>query len=165
MVGFARFAALRMPSEIADLRWSDFKDDFKIVTIRASKTGTTRSVPVMRRLRALLLEEAVPADTSEFVFPRLRQYPSLSTAMRRIIRRSGIKNYARALYALRGSCITDWTKKFPSIAGVASWAGHTIPVMTRYYIRNQSDDSALLAASSEETGDESEGGAAVVKAA
>jgi integrase len=165
MVGFARFAALRMPSEIADLRWSDFKDDFKIVTIRASKTGTTRSVPVMRRLRALLLEEAVPTDTSEFVFPRLRQYPSLSTAMRRIIRRSGIKNYARALYALRGSCITDWTKKFPSIAGVASWAGHTIPVMTRYYIRNQSDDSALLAASSEETGDESEGGAAVVKAA
>jgi integrase len=165
MVGFARFAALRMPSEIADLRWSDLKDDFKIVTIRASKTKTSRSVPVMRRLRALLLEEAVPADTSEFVFSRLRQYPSLSTAMRRIIRKSGVKNYARALHTLRGSCITDWTEKFPSIAEVASWAGHTIPIMTRYYLRMQSDDSALRAAASEEMEDESEGGAAVVKAA
>jgi integrase len=165
MVGFARFAALRLPSEISDLRWSDFKSDFKVVCIRASKTGNARSVPVMPPLRQLLLEDSVPSDTSEFVFPRLRRHPSLSTTMRRIIGRSGIKNYPRALHALRGSCITDWSKAYPSIAEVASWAGHTIPVMTRYYLRTQSDDSALRAASSAEMGAESEGGAAVVKAA
>jgi integrase len=167
MVGFARFAALRLPSEISDLRWSDFKDDFKTVDIRASKTRSARSVPVMPRLRELLLEEPVPSDRYEFVFPRLRRHPSLSTTMRRIIRKSGIKNYPRALHALRGSCITDWSKKYPSIAGVASWAGHTIPVMTRYYLRIQADDSALRAASaaySEDSG-APEGGAVVVEAA
>lgn len=167
MVGFARFAALRLPSEISDLRWSDFKNDFKTVDIRSSKTGSARSVPVMPRLRQLLLEEPVPSDRSEFVFSRLRRHPSLSTTMRRIIRKSGIKNYPRALHALRGSCITDWSKEYPSIAEVASWAGHTIPVMTRYYLRVQADDSALRAASAAhaEVSGESEGGAAVVKAA
>jgi integrase len=167
MVGFARLAALRLPSEIAVLRWGDFKNDFKVVTIRSSKTGTSRSVPVMPRLREILLEDAVPYDLSEFVFPRLRRHPSLSMTMRRIIRRSGIKNYPRALHALRGSCITDWSKAYPSIAEVASWAGHTIPVMTRYYLRVQADDSALRAAAAAhaEASRESEGGAGAVRAA
>jgi integrase len=146
MVGFARFAALRLPSEISDLCWRDFESDFKVVRIRAAKTGIARSVPVMPRLRDLLLEESVPSDLSEFVFSRLRRHPSLSTTMRRIIRKSGIKNYPRALHTLRGSCITDWSKKYSSLPLVASWAGHTIPVMTRYYLRNQADDSALAAA-------------------
>ena len=167
MVGFARLAALRFPSEIAVLRWGDFKDDFKVVTIRSSKTGTSRSVPVMPRLREILLEDAIPYDLSEFVFPRLRRHPSLSTTMRRIIRRSGIKDYPRALHALRGSCITDWSKAYPSIAEVASWAGHTIPVMTRYYLRVQAYDSALRAAAAAhaEASRESEGGAGAVRAA
>jgi integrase len=167
MVGFARFAALRLPSEISDLRWGDFKNDFKVVCIRASKTGNARSVPVMPSLRQLLLEDSVPSDPSEFVFPRLRRHPSLSMTMRRIIRRSGIKNYPRALHALRASCITDWSKAYPSIAEVASWAGHTIPVMTRYYLRVQADDSALRAAAAAhaEASSESEGGAGAVRAA
>jgi integrase len=146
MVGFARFAGLRMPSEIRELRWSDFKHDLAVVEIHATKTDKPRSVPVMPSLRELLLEEQPPSDESEFVFPRLRQYPSLSTAMRRIIRKSGIKSYPRALHTLRRSCITDWVSVHTTIAEVAEWAGHGVPVMTKHYLSNQSDQSALLAA-------------------
>jgi integrase len=167
MVGFARFAGLRMPSEIRELRWSNFANDFQVVKIYAPKTRRFREVPVMGDLYALLREDVIPHDRSEFVFPRLRSYPSLSTAMRRIIRRSCIEDYPRALHNLRGSCITDWVGCHKSIAEVAGWAGHSVQVMTRHYLRAQSRESALRAAadSQEAVRQRPEGGAGAVKAA
>lgn len=82
LIGFARFAALRIPSEIRELRWSDFDRWLRVFKVYAPKTGRFRSVPVMKSLHDLLLEADIPLDRSEYVFPRLRLYPSLSTAMR-----------------------------------------------------------------------------------
>lgn len=167
LVSLARFAALRIPSEIQELRWSDFEEDFRVVKIHAPKTGSQRIVPVMRELYEVLQEQCVPNDRSEFVFPCLRRYPSLSTAMRRIIRRSGVEDYPRALHNLRGSCVTDWVSRHKSIAEVAGWAGHSVQVMTRHYLRAQSQESALRAAadSQQAVRQRPEGGAGVVKAA
>lgn len=167
MVGFARFAGLRMPSEIREIRWSDFKHDFEVLEIHATKTEKPRSVPVMPSLRELLLEEQPPSDESQYVFPRLRQYPSLSTRMRRIIRKSGIRSYPRALHTLRRSCITDWVSENATIAEVAEWAGHGIPVMTKHYLTSQSDQSALRAAKAarQAVQEERDGGAESVRAA
>lgn len=167
MVGFARFAAFRMPSEISQLRWSNFGNDFNTVEVFAPKTSKWRTVPVMPELRELLLQTGVPSDLSEFVFPRLRMYPSLSTLMRRVIRRSGISEYPRALHNLRSSCITDWVRQHDSIAEVAEWSGHSVPVMTRHYIVRESKDSALRAAKAAQrvASRDSGGGAETVKAA
>ena len=167
LVSLSRFAGLRIPSEIQELRWSDFEEDLRVVKIYAPKTGRFRTVPVMSALYEVLKEESIPQDRSEFVFPRLRRYPSLSTAMRRIIRRSGVKDYPRALHNLRGSCITDWVSLHKSIAEVAGWAGHSVQVMTRHYLRAQSQESALRAAtdSQEAVRERPEGGAGSVRAA
>jgi integrase len=169
MVAFGRYAALRIPSEIAEMRWSDFKHDFGIVVVHGTKTGSIRKVPVMPSLRDLLLSGGVPSDLSQYVFPRLRRYPSLSTAMRRIIKRSGVEDYPCALHSLRKSCITDWLKQYPDrgIPEIASWAGHCIAVMTKHYLHVQSEDSALLAARDAQADAErgAAGGAGAVKAA
>jgi integrase len=167
LIGFARFAALRIPSEIRELRWSDFDKELRVFKVYAPKTGRFRSVPVMKHLHDLLLEADIPLDRSDYVFPRLRLYPSLSTAMRRIIRNAGITDYPRALHSLRGSCISEWVETHKSIPEVASWAGHSIPVMTRHYLRRQSLESALRAAdlSRAEAQKPDEGGAESVRAA
>jgi len=167
LIGFARFAALRIPSEIRELRWSDFDRELRVFKVYAPKTGRFRSVPVMKPLHDLLEEADIPMDRSEYVFPRLRRYPSLSTAMRRIIRNAGITDYPRALHSLRGSCISEWVESHKSIPEVASWAGHSIPVMTRHYLRRQSLESALRAAdlSRAEVRKPDEGGAESVIAA
>jgi integrase len=167
LVSLGRFAGLRIPSEIKELRWSNFEEDFRVMRIHAPKTGKSRIVPVMGDLYEVLREDQIPHDASEFVFPRLRRYPSLSTAMRRIIRKSGVEDYPRALHNLRGSCITDWVSEHKSIAEVAGWAGHSVQVMTKHYLRAQSQQSALRAATDSQgtVRQRPEGGAGAVKAA
>jgi integrase len=152
MVGLARFAGLRMPSEICDLRWSDFDSATRVLAIRSPKTahhksGGLRRVPVFPVLMRLLEEHRAIAGDLEYVLPQLRHYPSLSTRMRRVIRQSGITDYPRALHNLRLSCISDWViAERRDLVTVAEWSGHSIQIMTQHYLRQINADSASRAA-------------------
>ena len=152
MVGLARFAGLRMPSEIHDLRWSDFDAAALTLKIRSPKTahhkaGGVRRVPVFPLLMRLLEEHRVTAGDSEYLMPTLRGYPALSVRMRRIIRQSGITDYPRAMHNLRLSCISEWVVgERRDLVTVAEWAGHTIQIMSQHYLRQINADSASRAA-------------------
>ena len=152
MVGLARFAGLRTPSEIADLRWSDFDSASRTLRIRSPKTahhadGGIRKVPVFPILMDLLEDQRACSGLSEHLLPNLRHYPSLSTRMRRIIRSAGMFQYPRALHNLRLSCISEWVLvDRRDLVTVAEWAGHTIQVMTRHYLKQIHADSASQAA-------------------
>jgi integrase len=152
MVGLARFAGLRTPSEIADLRWSDFDSVNRTLRIRSPKTahhadGGIRKVPVFPILMDLLADQRVNSDQIEYLLPTLRRYPSLSTRMRRIIKDAGIHQYPRALHNLRLSCISEWVLvDRRDLVTVAEWAGHTIQIMTRHYLKQIHADSASQAA-------------------
>lgn len=152
MVGLARFAGLRMPSEIRDLRWSDFDTAGRTLTIRSPKTahhkaGGVRRVPVFPLLIRLLEEHRVSAGDSEYLMPTLRGYSALSVRMRRVIRHSGITDYPRAMHNLRLSCISEWVvAERRDLVTVSEWAGHTIQIMSQHYLRQINADSASRAA-------------------
>ena len=152
MVGLARFAGLRMPSEIRDLRWSDFDAAGRTLTIRSPKTahhkaGGVRRVPVFPLLMRLLEEHRVSAGDSEYLMPTLRCYSALSVRMRRVIRHSGITDYPRAMHNLRLSCISEWVvAERRDLVTVSEWAGHTIQIMSQHYLRQINADSASRAA-------------------
>lgn len=152
MVGLARFAGLRMPSEIRDLRWSDFDAAGRTLTIRSPKTahhkaGGVRRVPVFPLLMRLLEEHRVSAGDSEYLMPTLRGYSALSVRMRRVIRHSGITDYPRAMHNLRLSCISEWVvAERRDLVTVSEWAGHTIQIMSQHYLRQINADSASRAA-------------------
>ena len=55
LVGLARFAGLRVPSETHALTWADIDFDQSRMTFRASKTSSTRTVPIQQRLMAIPL--------------------------------------------------------------------------------------------------------------
>jgi integrase len=152
MVGLARFAGLRMPSEIRDLRWSDFDAAGRTLTIRSPKTahhkaGGVRRVPVFPLLMRLLEAHRVSAGDSEYLMPTLRGYSALSVRMRRVIRHSGITDYPRAMHNLRLSCISEWVvAERRDLVTVSEWAGHTIQIMSQHYLRQINADSASRAA-------------------
>ena len=153
MVGLARFAGLRMPSEVMQLRWSDHDEIGRTILIRSPKTahhahGGIRRVPVFPDLHAILREgrNAISME-SEFVLPTLRLYQSLSTRMRRIIRSAGITDYPRAMHNLRLSCISEWVvAQRRDLVTVSEWAGHSIQMMTAHYLKQINADSASRAA-------------------
>jgi hypothetical protein len=67
--------------------------------------------------------------------------------MRRIIRSAGIFQYPRALHNLRLSCTSEWVLvDRRDLVTVAEWAGHTIQIMTRHYLKQIHADSASQAA-------------------
>jgi integrase len=152
MVGLARFAGLRMPSEIVSLRWTDFDLGARTLIIRSPKTahhsnGGIRKVPVFPIVFRLLQEKLADSPDSEYLLPALRLHPSLSTRMRRVIRESGITDYPRAMHNLRLSCISEWVlADRRDLVTVAEWAGHSIQVMTAHYLKQINADSASKAA-------------------
>jgi len=141
-----------MPSEVRDLRWSNFDTAARTLTIRSpktahDKTGGVRRVPVFPLLMGLLEEHRVAARESEYVLATLRGYPTLSVRMRRIIRKSGITDYPRAMHNLRLSCISEWVVgERRDLVTVSEWAGHTIQTMSQHYLRQINADSSSRAA-------------------
>ena len=140
----ARFAGLRMPSEVHQLKWTDIqfdavKDSAPCIRIRSPKTEhhlnrDHRIIPLFAELRPILMDlrAATPAD-SEYILPReILQSNNLRTQARRIIRRAGIEPWPKTFHNLRASRESDLMKKL-DIATAAKWMGNTPEVAARHY--------------------------------
>ncbi|MDR2642351.1 MAG: site-specific integrase [Planctomycetaceae bacterium] len=110
-LAFARYAGLRVPSEICDLKFSDFTFDefgkkgiFKVPI--TGKTGT-RTVPFFSELQPyfLMLYNARQPD-QEFVFAKYRKR-SINTLARKKVLKKGLPVWVKFFVNLRSSCITD----------------------------------------------------------
>ncbi len=145
LVGLARYAALRCPSEALLLRWSDVDLPGRRLTVSSPKTESQgkpwRVVPVAPRLAELLSDawELAPAGAGHVVdLPQYRGKSgnwvgcNLRTQLARLMRRAGVL-WKRPFRVLRSSCVTDWAREHP-VHCVAAWAGHTVPVAGRHYL-------------------------------
>jgi len=142
VVGMARYAGLRCPSELVEMTWADIDWDRGILTVSATKTEhhggnhAVRHVPICPRLRSLL-DEAFhrAADGQRRVAPRVKgDKINLRTTFQRIIERAGLKPWPRLFQNLRSSCETEWCEQYP-IASVTRWLGNSPTVALKHYIQ------------------------------
>lgn len=138
-IGLARFAGLRVPSELKHLKWSDLIrnkdgaiDGIKVRTPKTEKTGNhTKVVPVSEDL-AVLLKEAEAVSASKNMFPNVR-FPN--RLLRTACKQTGTPAWPKLTHNLRASCLTDWVSEFDEVLA-AQWGGITVQVLLRHYIRN-----------------------------
>jgi len=133
----ARFGGLRVPSELAVLRWTDVDWAESRIAVDSPKTGR-RIVPIFRELRPYL--EAVfdlPTADPVFVVPRA-QNENLRTNMLRIIKRAKLpqwpEGWPKVFQNLRFSRQTELAQVYP-IHVVCQWLGNSPDVAMEHYLR------------------------------
>ena len=143
IVGLTRYAGLRCPSELQQLKWSDIDWPKKLLTVRSPKTEhhaghAVRMVPVSEELQPILFELFEMATEGDvLLFPKLvGSSGNLRTSFHKIIERAGHKPWPRLFQNLRGSCETDWVDDYPSHQ-VASWLGHSPSIAARHYLKHK----------------------------
>jgi len=144
VVGLARLAGLRCPTEIGELTWADVNWEKGRLIVRAKKTEhhggdhAVRVVPICPELRGLLVdafEQAEPGAT--LIVPMAsRKGVNLRTQLERIIIKAGHEVWPRLLQNLRASCATDWVERYPSHV-VAKWLGHSPKVAAEHYLMSR----------------------------
>lgn len=143
IVALSRYAGLRCPSEVVELKWGDVNWDRGRLTVRSVKTADheghgVRVVPIAPELRPILLalfEAAEPG--TEPIVPRLRDpRMNLRTTFGKIIARAGVTPWPRLFHNMRASCATDWVERFPAHV-VAGWLGHSPLIAARHYLQTR----------------------------
>jgi len=133
----ARFAGLRVPSEIRGLKWSSIFWDRDRMRVDSPKTEhhagkDHRIVPISPMLMPYLrnaLERA--EDGAVYVIARLRG-DNLATTGRKWIERAGLTPWPRTWQNLRASCETDWATRHPR-HGACQWIGNSQAVAVKHY--------------------------------
>ena len=137
----ARYAGLRCPSEILELRWGDILWDDQDMIVRSPKTQhhigkSQRVVPIFADLLPILREGFELAEEgSEFLITRYRSSSTnLRTQAHKIIRRAGTEPWQKVFQNLRSSLATDLVQHEP-IHTVAEWTGHSVETMRKFYLQ------------------------------
>ncbi len=138
----ARYAGLRMPSEIRNLKWRDISETkFHIQT---GKTGG-RDVPLFPRLAAELQKYRAKSK-GEFVFPSLRKLSPSVTAerLKALLKSCGIQPWPLLFNTLRASCITDQRRRGLHDELLNAIFGNSARVRAKHYVKILEDDYARL---------------------
>jgi integrase len=137
----ARFAGVRVPSELQDFKWGDIlwdQDRIRIRDAKRSRPGkpVIRIVPMFAELRPLLAEAYDKADEgSVHVCPRTREgSTNLRTQMHRIIKKAGLSPWQRTFQNMRSTRETELAEHFPMHV-VTKWIGNTDSVAVQHYLQ------------------------------
>lgn len=135
----ARYAGLRVPSEIRSLDWPDIDWDQHRMIVRAIKTehhvgGGVRTVPIVPELMTYLREVWEQAkEGARHVIVKHRG-ENLRTMAEKIIARAGVEQWVKIFQNLRSSCETDLTSRFPLHVACA-WIGNSEAVAMQHYLQ------------------------------
>ena len=114
-------------SEALGLRWEDVDLRAKIITIRDSKNGETRWIPMSEKIIDLLQR----ADACEKPFPISAS--ALDQAWQHAVKRAGIKDFR--IHDLRHEAISRWANIFAGdVFKLANLSGHKDLKMLRRYV-------------------------------
>jgi integrase len=147
----ARFAGLRVPSELRAMRFSDIEWEHDKIYIRSPKTehhkgGEGRYIPLFFHLRSALMdaqEWSVEGQPNVFYGSAPLSSVVLRHRLTKMLCRLGITPWPRLFQNLRASWETDCLRLFPS--ETPKWAGHSHLISQRNY-HMQTDDSFRAAA-------------------
>jgi integrase len=138
LFALARFAGLRIPSDIVNLKIEDIHWDKGFFWIQAEKTRHhnnkgLRRVPITPELQPPLLDATEQLDEGEVhLLPDLRNRSNLRTQAKRIIKRSGVAPWVKTFQNLRVSRETEWMDDF-GLRRACNWMGNTPAVAMKHY--------------------------------
>ena len=144
LIGLARLAGLRVPSETHLLTWQDVDWERSRLVVRSPKTERhegheQRSVPITSDLMRLLQDAFDEADEGQGRVVRIGRRGNLRRTMESIVKRSGVEPWPRLWQTLRASCEKEWAMSFPQYA-VSYWIGHSITVSGKHYANSVPDE-------------------------
>lgn len=141
----ARWGALRIPSEIHELKWEDVLWSQNRFLVHAPKTehhdnSGDRIVPLFPEIKMALDELWNTAeDGAVYVLPRLRELTNMNPQLGRIIKRAGVKVWPKKWQNLRATRATELEREFPTHV-VTKWCGHTERIAKEHYWMTTEED-------------------------
>jgi integrase len=151
VVSLARDGALRIPSELVDLKWSDFdwaRNRFTVLVKKKEHLDghETREIPIFSELRPHLERARTEAAADAvYVFPDIRSgEKNLRTGLLRILEKAGIPVWPKLFQNLRASRETELMRKEPAFL-VHAWVGNTEGVAEDHYLMATDEDFARAA--------------------
>ncbi len=135
LIGLARYAGLRVPSESHVVKWADIDWESRRLSVFGQKTNTHRVVPLMPEMLELLKNASQGLSKTKLKGPivdltqhnRHRQFP-------KIIEKAGMEPWPDLFQTLRRSCETHMSTMAPQHA-VSAWIGHSEEVSRRHYLQ------------------------------
>ena len=141
----ARYGGLRIPSELYGLTWDDILWDKKRFTIHSPKTEhiegrETRICPLFPELEPYLMEAFGQAEPGQkkVVTKDLNSSSNLRTQAHRIIKRAGLKPWAKTFQNLRSSRETELVEDFP-VHVVTEWLGNSPDIARKHYLQTHEE--------------------------
>jgi len=167
MFCLARWGALRVPSELLMLKWTDINWAAGRFTVRSPKTAhhaghEGRIVPLFSEVVQALTElwEKTPPGTVYVVNRYRHSSVNLRTQLQRIIERAGLKPWPKLWQNLRATRATELAQQFPRHVA-AAWCGHSVVIADRHYWQvTEADFARAIGGQSEQTDSGADCGAA-----
>lgn len=134
----ARYAGLRTPSELQELKWSDVNWERQRFTVHVPKKAhiaghETRVVPIFAELRPHLERAFHEPGDAVYVVPRARGDVNLRRYAEQVIARAGVAKWPKLFNNLRASCEIELMRRHPAHL-VHEWIGHSARVAEAHYL-------------------------------
>lgn len=146
VVGMARYAAVRVPSELQDMKVGDWHRDKNIVRVLSPKTkkcGKPDRPIVLEPKLTLLLEQCVPSNASpdDWMFPCLRssirnRSKNVRDRILKVMSRLGIKPWPSLFHGLRRAGTTQWADQY-LLSETAAMTGNTPRTIEKHYLNDR----------------------------
>jgi len=155
LLALARFAGLRIPSEVERLRFCDFTENV-IHIHRETKTGS-REVPLFGEIREIFTQINNRRPTvgnlgtlcqpTDLVFANLGNKEAIRRRILAAIRASGVEQWAKLFVNLRSSCITDMVERGYKEKTLDAMFGNSAVIRSRHYVqfRKEKEYAKVLA--------------------
>ena len=150
IIGLARYAGLRCPSELAGLTWDCVDFTLRTMRVRSPKTENQgkpfRSVPIDAALLPLLVDawDLTPTGEAHVLRRPLRDGANINPQMRRIVERAGVVPWPKIFTNLRSSRETellDWSPQHV----VNDVMGHSRQVASEHYQQTRPEHLQAIA--------------------
>lgn len=139
IVSLCRYAGLRCPTEVLELRWNDVLWDQNRMNVPNVKTSRStgqsfRTIPLFPEVRECLEDafELAPEGAAHVVTRYRDANANLRTQLARIARRAGVAMWDKPFVNMRASCATELAQEYPEYV-VTAWLGHSRAVAEAHY--------------------------------
>ena len=133
LFGLCRYAGLRCSSETHSVTWNGVDWDRRRLTVYACKTDSTRIVPIVPVLFAILqaaFDDAAEGATTIITLSKNNLHRNFEA----IVSKAGLVPWDDTFQTLRRSCETELAATNPQHA-VSAWIGHSMKVSERHYLQ------------------------------
>ena len=145
-----RYAGVRFPSEVVDLKWSDVDWEQSWFTVHEKKVEHhpgrgRRTVPIAGELRPHLERAYRERDKDAvYVVPRVRVTSNLGTHAKRLVKKAGVEVWPKLFVNMRGSCSDDLERRGIPEKAINAWIGNTARLRSKHYHAVRAEDWAAV---------------------